>query len=194
MVLNENSIFGAKKGPQGYKVSPMRRTDLRSISDQLRKLPEIAACYKDGNFLDAVYLLENVLFRAGYNLHLLDDDKLTETAGFTAPELRLIVLRNSIYEGLFENDPFSRYTVVHEFSHIVLNHAVTLHRGALLGQHQWFEDSEWQANNLAAELMMPIEVIQRLELKPLLIQSECGVSSRAVHYRLDNLRKEGLIQ
>ena len=194
MVKSESCVFGPTRKPIGYKVAPHKKTDLRSISDQLRKLPDIAGCYqKGGNFLDAVHLLENVLFRAGYNVHPIEDHKLTETAGFTVPELNLVVLRESIYEGLFENDPFSRYTVIHEFSHIVLNHAVTLHRGAVLGAHRWIEDSEWQANNLAAEMMMPLDVVRRLQCKPILIMSECGVSAQAVQYRLNNLRTEGLI-
>ncbi|RFP24555.1 ImmA/IrrE family metallo-endopeptidase [Duganella sp. BJB488] len=195
MVKNECSVGGSKKTPIGYKVAPRKRTVLRSISDQLRALPDVAACYKnEGVFLDAVYLLENLLPRAGFNLHVLDDDQLKETAGFTIPEAGLIVLRASIYDGLFEDEPFSRYTVVHEFSHIILKHAASLHRGATLGEHSWYEDSEWQANNLAAELMMPVDVIQRLDCKPLLIMGECGVSASATHFRLDNLRKEGLIK
>lgn len=194
MVTNEGSVFGASKKPQGYKVAPQNKLSLRSIGDGLRALPAIKECYKKGaHFLDAGHLLEDVLYRAGYNVHVVEDDKLTETAAFTVPEKGLIVMKNSIYNGIFEEDPFSRYTIVHEFSHIVLNHAVTLHRGAALGEHRWFEDSEWQANNLTAEMMMPVETVKKLDCKPLLIMAECGVSAKAVQYRLDNLRKEGLI-
>ncbi len=194
MVVIESKL-PEKKGPTGYKVAPRKRAKLRAISDEFRSLPEIAKCYKnDGCFIDAVYLLENVLHRAGFHLHPLEDRRLKETAAFTIPEQGLIVLRESIYEGLFKDDPFSRYTIIHEFSHIALEHAVTLHRGAVLGQHEWYEDSEWQANNFAAEMMMPVDVVKRLGCKPLLIMSECGVSAKAVQYRLDNLKKDGLIK
>ena len=55
------------------------------------------------------------------------------------------------------------------------------------------EDSEWQANNLAAEILMPVEVIKELGAKPILIQAECGVSSRAATNRIANLRTERLL-
>jgi hypothetical protein len=175
-------------------VAAKNRLELRHISDQFRPLLAEQGCYKTSPyFLDTVHLLENVLFRAGYVVHPVADKELSETAAFTIPERGLIVLRESLYHSLFENDAFARYTVVHEFSHIALAHAVSLHRGAVLGQHAWYEDSEWQANNLTAEIMMPVSVVRALDCKPLLISAECGVSSRAVQFRLDNLRKEKLI-
>lgn len=194
LIKSEDSIFRVAKKPSGYKVSPRRKTDLRTVSDGLRLLPQIQACYKNGgHFIDTLHLLENVLFQAGFFVHLVEDKELPETAAFTLPQDGLIVLRNSIYDGLFTDDAFSRYTIVHEFSHIVLGHAITLHRGATLGAHQWYEDSEWQANNLTAELLMPVEVIKKLDCNPLLIMTECGVSDQATQYRLANLAKEGLI-
>jgi len=190
----DNGCPTTAKSPCGYKVAGKKRTELRQLSDQFRSLLEAQGCYKKGPyFLDAIHLLENVLFRAGYVVHPISDTELTETAAFTIPEKGLIVLRESLYHDLFDHDPFARYTVVHEFSHIALEHAVSLHRGAVLGQHQWYEDSEWQANNLTAEIMMPLSVVRALDCKPLLIASECGVSSKAVHFRLENLRKEKLI-
>jgi len=194
MVTNEINVFGSKRKPSGFKVAPRNKVALRTISDELRALPAIKGCYHaGGHFIDTIHLLEDVLFRAGYVAHPVEDHELKETAAFTVPEAGLIVMQNRIYEGLFQDDPFSRYTIIHEFSHIVLNHAVTLHRGAVLGQHEWWEDSEWQANNLTAELMMPIEIVKKLGCKPILIMTECGVSSQAVQYRLANLTKDGLI-
>jgi len=153
-----------------------------------------AGCYTRGpGFLDAVHLLENVLQRAGYSFHPDDSGELQETVAFAIPDRKLIVIRDDIYDALHRDTPFARYTVVHEFSHIYLQHAVTLHRGATLGKHEWFEDSEWQANQFAAELLMPLEVVRRLDAMPLLIQAECGVSARAVTTRLAKLRDEKLI-
>lgn len=103
------------------------------------------------------------------------------------------MIRADVYDKLSEGSAFSRYTVVHEFSHIVLDHAVTLHRGAVLGQHEWWEDSEWQANNLTAELLMPVAVVRALGGNSQLIQQRCGVSAPAAENRLKNLRNERLI-
>lgn len=193
MVITNNDFEGQRK-PRGYKVAPRNRKQLRVVASDCLALLQKEGCFKKGgSFLDTSHLLENLLFRADYQLHIVDERELTETAAFTIPEKGLLVIRSDVYDGLSEDDAFARYTVVHEFSHIVLNHAITLHRGEILGNHEWWEDSEWQANNLAAEILMPVEVIKELGAKPILIQAECGVSSRAATNRIENLRKEGLL-
>ncbi|ANN74684.1 hypothetical protein BAU08_09650 [Bordetella bronchialis] len=172
------------------------RVTLRAHAEQLLPLLRQEGCYNTGrgpDFLNTTHLLENVLQRAGYSFHPDDSGSLQQTVAFAVPEQKLIVIREDIYDALLDDDPFARYTVVHEFSHIFLQHAVTLHRNAILGDHHWWEDSEWQANNLAAEILMPVEVVRRLGGKPLLIQAACGVSSKAAGYRVDNLKREGVL-
>lgn len=187
-----------KKGPRkpnGYKVAPCNRLELRSIATQCVELLRQEGCYsrRGTDCLDAEHLLEDVLHRAGYTLHVADEESLEETAAFTVPDERLIVMRCDVYDGLSSDDPFARYTVVHEFGHIVLKHAISLHRGASLGTHQWYEDSEWQANNVAAEIMMPVPVVKRTGGRALLLQAECGVSAQAANFRIKNLREEGVL-
>jgi hypothetical protein len=192
VVLNDQT--NGPKRPSGYKVAPRNRVQLRAVADELRPMLVAEGCYKtDPFYLDASYLLENVLHRAQYTFHADDSDELVETAAFAIPERKLIVIRADVYDKLGEGNAFSRYTVVHEFSHIVLDHAVTLHRGAVLGQHEWWEDSEWQANNLTAELLMPVGVVRALGANAQQIQQRCGVSAKAVENRLKNLRNERLI-
>lgn len=193
MVVTNSDIEGQRR-PCGYKVAPRNRKQLREVASDCLSLLKTEGCFRRGpTFLDTSYLLENLLARANYLLHIVDEDELSETAAFTIPEKALLVMRSDVYDGLSQDDAFSRYTVVHEFSHLVLDHAVTLHRGERLGDHQWWEDSEWQANNLAAEILMPVDVVRALGCKPILIQIECGVSSRAANLRIANLKKEGLI-
>lgn len=185
-----------KKGPIGYKVAPRNGQQLREVADGLLPLLRNEGCYNSAggpDFLDTGHLLENVLHRAGYTFHPDDSGKLVNTAAFTIPEKKLIVIRHDVYEALQDDDPFARYTVAHEFAHIVLDHAVTLHRNAVLGQHKWWEDSEWQANNLAAELLMPVNVVQKLDARPIYIQAACGVSGQAANYRIARLKEAGLI-
>lgn len=186
---------GKPRRPMGYKVAPKNTSDLRALANDFSRLPALSACYEnDGCFLNAITLLEHVLQSANFQPHVVENDVLPETAAFTIPEDGLIVLRQSVYDGLFTGDPFSRYTVVHEFSHIALQHTVTLHRGATLGNHDWWEDSEWQANNLAAEMLMPVQVVQKLGGRAMLIAAECGVSMSAATFRVTKLQKEGLLK
>lgn len=192
ITINERAIYNRSQ-PIGFKVAPTSKVKLRNVSQGVCSLLRSLGCYKNDHFIDAVFLLENVLQKAGYNYHIIEDADLPDTAAFTIPEKNLVVVRDSIYQGLFIDRPFSRYTIVHEFSHIVLGHAVTLHRGAQLGEHRFYEDSEWQANNLAAEILMPVDVVIALQGNPTMIMSACGVSEQAANLRLTNLRKEQLI-
>ncbi len=196
VVTDDISNKRRPRGPNGYKVAPRNRLQLRATAQELLPLLREHGCFDTEygpDFLDASFLLENILHRAGYSFHVDDSGKLKETAAFAVPDKKLIVIRQDIYENLERHDSFARYTVVHEFAHIYLEHAVSLHRGAILGEHKWWEDSEWQANNLAAEMLMPVDAVKRLGGKPLLLQSDCGVSSRAATYRIDTLLKEGVL-
>ena len=193
MIKLNDDIDTSRMTPNGYKVAAKSRRQLRAIAEDVCQLLRELNCYKGAHFLDVNRLLENTLPQAGFAYHIIDDHELSDAAAFTIPEKHLIVLRNSVYEKLACNDPFSRYTVIHEFSHIILNDSVTLHRDAILGRHRWYEDSEWQANNLAAEIMMPVSVIQEFAGLPLLIMEACGVGAQAVTYRLNNLEREGVL-
>jgi hypothetical protein len=130
--------------------------------------------------------LEQTLPRAGFNYHVEDNDELRDCAAFAMPEHKLVVIRQNVYDGLFTDVPFSRSTVVHELSHIVLRHAVTLHRGATLGKHEFYEDSEWQANALMAAIMMPIPACEAAG-SPSDLAMLCGTSVQSATYRIDNL-------
>src|SRR5690606_2335770 len=124
------------------------------------------------------------------NFKIAELEDLDECAAFTIPERELIVIRADIYDDLCNNGSFGRSTVVHEMAHIVLEHHVTLHRGACLGQHKFYEDSEWQAKALTAAIMMPLEVCKEVAGAAELAQ-ECGTSFQAATFRLDNLKKYG---
>ena len=191
MVVNESTVLEHR--PNGYKVAARSKSELRSIGDGSRSLLKKVGCYRTEYYLDVKHLLEDTLHTAGFYFHPEEDEKLPGVAAYTNPIEKCIVLRNSIYDGLFVDDPFSRFTIVHEFSHIVLDHGTTFHRNTIRGKHKWYEDSEWQANNLAAEIMMPIQVIQHFKQDIRSIMKACGVSSQAVQYRLNNLRKEGVL-
>lgn len=190
MVVISNNT--SPRNPCGYQVASKSRQQLRTIAQGLLPILKAEGCFDKSLYnLDVSHLLENVLHRANYPFHI--DDSLTETAAFTIPERRLIVLKKDVYDSLENGNPFARFTVVHEFSHIVLDHAVTLHRGAVLGKHTWIQDSEWQANNLAAELMMPIEAVKMLEGNAQKISLTCGTSLSAAQYRVRNLVNEKII-
>ena len=66
------------------------------------------------------------------------------------------------------------------------------HRGAVLGEHRFCEDSEWQAKALTAALMMPASLCQEARSAHELAQL-CGTSTQAARYRLSKLVERKVI-
>jgi IrrE N-terminal-like domain len=178
------------RSPSGYKVAPMSYAKLEEVAEKLRPLlPMVAG--SGGYRIDAWRTLEFTLRNAGYEYRSEEKSSLEDCAAFTIPERRLIVLREDIFDGVSEEKVFSRSTVVHELSHIVLDHAVTLQRGPI-GQHRFCEDSEWQAKALTVALMMPLAACRSVASAADLAQL-CGTSVQAATYRLDRLVKGKVI-
>lgn len=185
---------GGARTPTGMKVAPMSYEKLEAVANDLRPLlPKLSQIGRSPLAIDCLRVLEHILPKAGYNYMIVEAAELQDCAAFTIPEEGIVVLREDVYEGLFTDGVFSRSTVVHELSHIVLKHAVTLHRGAILGKHQFCEDSEWQAKALTAAVMMPVDVCRDARSAHELAQL-CGTSAQAAGYRLEHLVKRGLIQ
>ena len=179
--------------PTGMRVAPMSYAKLEQVADDLRPLLPIEPHRGLGSAaIDAWRVLEQVLPRAGFDYVVADEHELLDCAAFTVPDQKIVVLRQNVYDGLFTQSAFSRSTVVHELAHIVLNHSVSLHRGATLGTHRFYEDSEWQAKALTAAVMMPIAVC-KLARSPSHLAAMCGTSNEAARYRLQRLIKECLV-
>lgn len=169
----------------------MSYAKLEEVAEGLRHLLPIAPQPNSSPWkIDSQRVLEQTLPKAGFNYYVEEDSELKDVAAFTVPDRGLVVLRQDIYEGLFRGDVFSRSTVIHELSHIVLRHAATLHRGAVLGRHQFFEDSEWQAKALTAAIMMPLVACQAAMSKRNLAEM-CGTSETSAGFRIDQLVKQG---
>ncbi len=181
---------GQPSTPSGLKVAAQSYASLEQIARQLDGHLPLAPLepYK----LDCVRILENTLIRAGFRLKVETTETLNDCAAFTIPEQSLIVFRDDIYDLLHKDHVYGRSTVIHELSHSVLQHAVTLHRGAVLGQHRFCEDSEWQAKALTAAIMMPIAAC-RVAISAEHLAWLCGTSVTASTYRLDRLKRDGLI-
>lgn len=179
--------------PSGMKVDGMSYDKLEIVARDLRPLlPKMTRLGRSDTAIDCLRVLEHTLPKAGFNYMYEEVAELQDCAAFTIPERNIVVVREDVYEGLFTDDVFSRSTVIHELSHIVLDHAVKLHRNAILGKHKFFEDSEWQAKALTAAVMMPVEICAQARSAHELAQL-CGTSSRSAGYRIDNLVKRGII-
>lgn len=177
---------GVVRTPSGLKVKPQSYASIEKFADSIRSsLPT-----KKGEpfCLDALTIFERTMPQIGYPYRTAEVDEIDDCAAFTitSPDGNVIVMRMDIYDKLHAGNPFGRSTVVHELSHIALAHPVTLHRGAKLGEHKFFEDSEWQAKAGTAALMMPLQACL-IAKSPEELALMCGVSAEAATYRIRTL-------
>jgi len=81
-----------------------------------------------------------------------------------------------------------RFTIAHEIGHLMQHHFTTVHRDAS-GQYEG--RIEWEANNYAADLLMPYWMIKfvgpRYKNDPRELAPIFDVSEQAMFYRLKNL-------
>jgi len=113
-----------------------------------------------------------------------------------------ILLAPGTYEALEKGNPRAAYCLVHEFSHALLHgeqlrqlaelpqpSQIAFHRGAPQ-PHPMYLDTEWQANALAAALLMPARGLLDLEqrygrLGEDLVTGQYGVSAKAAEIRIN---------
>lgn len=185
--LVKNGVFFA---PSGLKVKGQSYTKLEAAANAFR--PQLPSVVGEQFKLNCICIFEVTLPSAGYAYRTVEIDAVEECAAFTIPEERVVVLREDVYEKLHAGQVFGRSTVVHELSHLALQHHVTLYRGAVPGQHEFYEDSEWQAKALTAALMMPLEAAMAAS-SPRHLAEMCGTSVESATYRIKTLVRLGLL-
>ena len=118
------------------------------------------------------------------------------------------------YDWLEQGYPRADYFVAHETGHCLLHtdllvrlaqmpstQQAALHRGGQGATHEFYRDTEWQANAFASALLMPARGLLALEQKhsdglcPAIIAEHFHVSVEAATYRLEtyNDRKQQLL-
>lgn len=131
------------------------------------------------------------LFKFGITYDVLQIAEMPH-AGVEAcclPESLVICIREDVYEKACLDDARARFTIIHEFGHLVLGHSRTLNRAPSAIPTRTFEDSEWQADQFAAEFLMPYHLIQRHKLYTAEeIQRYFRVSLPAAHRRVNQLK------
>jgi len=104
-----------------------------------------------------------------------------------------IFLTSETYTKACSNDPRTRFTIFHELGHLVLCHTRKLHRGQNTRNTKPYMDSEWQADQFAAEITMPLNIIMRDHLfTPDQIQKKFWVSGQAAQRRCNYIVKQGV--
>lgn len=184
-----------EKKPRGFKVAPKN-------SRQIRAIAKFAVAYilsitgwtglKD---IDAEDFLERCLPQLGLQLEVIADnsDEISRSAP-AALVGRDLKIRDSCYRGMCGHRNRDNFTLFHELGHYFLGH-VRQYTRAELEEHEFFCDSEWQANQFAGEALMPVEVVIAKQLKTLedFKKEFPYVSNEAIRVRMEKLRRFGFI-
>ena len=176
-------MFG--NGPNnGFRVHPRSIQDIRLAANVVRNL----IVSPQDRIIDVESLLER-LPEFGISPEIVEDDYLPP--GVEAcyyPEHLTIYLTEATYGAIRRSSPRARFTVIHELGHAVLGHTRSFNREQ--GRPaKTYEDSEWQANQFAAEILMPLAAIRKMSLPTAeSLAQTFGVSMQAAETRITKLK------
>src|ERR1022692_1305297 len=179
----------------GVRVPPINITRLRELAGLIRRESHL----RPEEPFPVLYFLEHSLPQVmpGFDFIILDhlpngDEACAYPDGCREnPEGPFIKLTTAVYNGAWANKGRDRLTVLHECSHVILHRKVAVHhRGPRGAELKPYGNSEWQANQLAAELLMPLESIAaRAALGDFC--RRMGVSREAAQLRAKKLVERG---
>ncbi len=169
---------------KGYPVPPCSTAQIQHVATEFRRSI-------GGEFQESLEMITEYLIHERY-LHVMTDQEVAQKGveGYYSPAKECIVLSDSAYAACLDrSNPRALFTLAHELGHMILGHELTLRReSGSTGDHRIYEDSEWQANTFASELLMPEEIIRTENLSlPEQLCDRFGVSLEAAKVRLKKL-------
>ena len=111
-----------------------------------------------------------------------------DAEGLTSQDGSFVRLREDVYVKAWNGDGRARFTAAHELGHHVLHTGIPLARADQREYFPPFRLSEPQANQFAAEILMPRHLIARTDEADAVAKRH-GVSLVAAHNRLDYVRR-----
>lgn len=186
MEWNHTRLQTGRPEPKGIKVPPLSIAQIRRVADTAREFFGIVNPY-----VDVIKLYEVTLAGLGVVYDWCTEQEMQGDHGLTFPNHGVIKIREDVYLGAHDGNGRDRFTMIHEVGHLVQHDNVAFSRATT--KHQFYEDSEWQADTFAAELMMPREHVRQLCKSPIDVMDAFGVSRSAANKRWSNLQKRGFI-
>ena len=145
-----------------YEVPPLSRSKIRATARKVRDLVQLLSGPHDaGGYFDIVRFLDIQMPEASpeFALEVVSEAQMRELHGdahaITIPTNDLIQVREDIWERAVEGEGRDRFTLAHELGHYVLHARPGFARRRADGRTPPYRQSEWQANALAGELLVP---------------------------------------
>ena len=153
-----------KNLPRLPAVHPRSRNDIEKMASRLIKahypdLLRVPGAFPIDEF--AEFICPEV-----YGFSIGPSDLLSHIEAVTNPKRKVTFLRPDVYDGLLDGDNRARFTTCHELGHLLLHSNVDSDFTAS-SQVRFFRkeelppyrDPEWQADNFAGALLMPLPAL-----------------------------------
>ena len=177
-------------GPR-FEVPPRSYNEIVHVASSVRSYIRL-----DGGWFPIVEFLELAMpiIYPGFSFESGETDEMGMNHGLTIPSQNTVMLRNDVHLGACDGVGRDRFTAAHELGHYLLHRDVPLkyHR-AVSGGLKAYVDSEWQANEFAAALLMPAEGVASCQS----LEEVCvkfGVSTQAAQTQIRKLYKKQVLK
>lgn len=175
---------------QNFVVPPRSWDSIGTIADGFRRNLGL----ENTPYMPVIDILEKVLDNQlnFVRLEIGEDRDMSGAEGLTDPNGEFIIIHEDVYDAAVKGDGRARFTVAHEIGHLFLHTGIPLARAVNDGSIKAFLMSEPQANQFAAEFLMPRHLMPR-DISRSEICTKFGVSDEAARNRIKFLRGKGLM-
>lgn len=163
----------------GKRVAPTSRPKIRAQAFGFRDRVGLTSPY-----IKVIALLEVLQDFEILEYEVVEDHILGEEEAVSYPDRGFMRIKESVYDKAYDGDGHCRFTIAHELGHMVMHRGQSNYARGSNGSHEVYEDSEWQADTFASELLIDQRFIP--ENADFYDVSEIfGVSHSAARYRLE---------
>ncbi|RZM74074.1 hypothetical protein C3B51_20180 [Pseudoalteromonas rubra] len=173
---------------KGTKTSPRNKKQIRKDVERLKSIFGLGLA----EYVDVIELIDITLpeLFPHFSCELVPDKEMADVAGLTVPAEFKIYLKQSVYDKACKDDGQSRFTIAHEVGHLFLHdQPLVLAKQEKPTEHKVWEDTEWQADQFAAEFLMPFESVRKMSTHQDIIGT-FKVSNKAARCRLSKVKDE----
>lgn len=168
---------------KGVRVKPRSKHEIRGFARLVRQH------FQDDIHkpFDVLNCLEIDLPKAtAYDFSFEPKEKgyMKDVEASVSPDDMVMYIRQDVFDALYNNDSRARFTIAHEFGHLFMHKGVatTLNRSNP-SAHKPYEDSEWQANQFAAELLAPLDGCIGLSIDEIMKKYNISYQCAALRYK-----------
>ena len=163
------------------KTNPLAVKDIEEIALRVRQEFNIS----EDTFFPIIDILEQLNNEGKLNLEVCEDSFLVDEYANYNPLTNTITVKESVYNESYSDIYRSNFTLAHEFFHYIQTKVLKF-IFIEVDECKNYMDIEWQANEFAAQLLIPTKA---LTLEVADIVSIYHVSEEAAYYRKYKLKK-----